>query len=137
MGAIAKTLREQLQNLVNTITTTLDDSAKTRTETLAEIEKLNAALQDNVADTREVLKVLDEFGTSIWEISEHSTNQLNTVEEKVDYLADLSTIGTHFCEVCGAECDDSITCDDLTFCSDECRDEYLSAMDEDTDENEE
>ena len=137
MGAIAKTLREQLQNLVATITTSLSDLANTRERTLEEIERLNVILQDNVTDTVEMLAMLDEFGNAILDVAEHNANQFKIVEEKVDYLADLPSVGKHFCEMCDAECDGSITCDDLTFCSEECRDEYLSAIDEDTDEDEE
>ena len=135
MGAIAKTIKEQLQNLVATITTSLSDLANTRERTLEEIERLNVVLQDNVADTVETLAVLDEFGNAILDVAEHNAKQFKLVEEKTDYLAELPSIGKDFCEECGAECDDSITCDDLTFCSEECRDEYLSAIDEDTDED--
>ena len=130
MGAIAKTIKEQLQNLVTTITTSLSDLANTRERTLEEIERLNVVLQDNVADTVETLAVLDEFGNAILDVAKHHANQFKIVEEKTDYLAELPLIGKDFCEECGEECDDSITFDGFTFCSEECRDKFVSAVEE-------
>lgn len=130
MGTIANTLREQLKNMVETITTSLNDLANTRERTLEEIEKLNAVLQDNVTDTTETLAVLDEFGNAILDVAEHNAKQLKIAEEKTDYLAELPLIGKDFCEECGEECDGSITYDGLTFCSEECRDKFLSNTEE-------